>query len=134
MGGCWEMPHTLGQRSWIHTLKFKLCMCSIASVQLFAMQWTVAHQAPLSMEFSKQEYWSRLPCSSPRDIPDPGIEPASLTSPALAGRFFTTSTEHRYYSGEMRKTTEVVDAAHWDRNHWYMKNTCRTITQMFGVL
>ena len=54
---------------------------------------TVAHQAPLSMGFSRQEYWSGLPCPSPGDLPDPGIEPVSLTSPALAlaGRFFTTS-------------------------------------------
>ena len=43
------------------------------------------------IEFSKQEYWSRLPCPSPGDLPDPGIEPVSLMSPALAGRFFTTS-------------------------------------------
>ena len=53
---------------------------------------TVAHQAPLSMGFSRQEYWSGLPCPSPGDLPDPGIEPVSLTSPALAGGFFTTST------------------------------------------
>ena len=43
------------------------------------------------MEFSKQEYWSGLPCLPPGDLPDPGREPASLMSPALAGRFFTTS-------------------------------------------
>ena len=48
-------------------------------------------QAPLSMGFSRQEYWSGLPCPTPGDLPDPGIEPESLTSPALAGRFFTTS-------------------------------------------
>ena len=49
--------------------------------------------------FSGQEYWSGLPCSLPQDLPDPGIEPASLTSPALAGRFFITSTtwEAWYY-------------------------------------
>ena len=52
--------------------------------------WTVAHQAPLSMGFSRQEYWSGLPCPLPGDLPDPGIEPTSLTS-ALAGQFFTTS-------------------------------------------
>ena len=51
--------------------------------------WTVAHQAPLSVEFSRQEYWSGLPFPPPRDLPNPGIEPASLVSPALAGRFFT---------------------------------------------
>ena len=54
--------------------------------------WTVAHQAPLTMGFSRQEYWNGLLLPPPGDLPDPGIEPASLTSPALAGRFFTTST------------------------------------------
>ena len=51
----------------------------------------IARQTPLSLGFSRQEYWSGLPFSSPRDIPDPGIEPVSLISLALAGRFFTTS-------------------------------------------
>ena len=49
-------------------------------------------QAPLSMGFSRQEYWSGLPCPSPGDLSDPGIEPTSLKSLALVGRFFTTST------------------------------------------
>ena len=53
--------------------------------------WTIAHQTPLSMGFSRQEYWSRLPYPHPGDLPHPGIEPASLMSPALAGRFFTAS-------------------------------------------
>ena len=53
--------------------------------------WTVAHQAPLSMEFSRQEYWTGLSFPSPVDLPNPGIEPTSLMFPALAGRFFTTS-------------------------------------------
>ena len=60
-------------------------------VQLFATLWTVAHQAPLSKGFSRQEYWRGLPCPPPGDLPDPGIEPTSLISPALAGGFFTTS-------------------------------------------
>ena len=51
----------------------------------------VAHQVPLSMGFSRQEYWSGLPCPPPGNLPNPGIEPAFLTSPALTGRFFTTS-------------------------------------------
>ena len=59
-------------------------------VQLFAILWTVAHQAPPSMEFSSQEYWSGWPFLSPVDLPDPGIEPTSLAPPALEGRFFTT--------------------------------------------
>ena len=51
---------------------------------------TVAHQAPLSMGISRQEYWSGLPFPPPEDLPDPGIKPVSPASPALAGRFFTT--------------------------------------------
>ena len=50
--------------------------------------WTVPHQAPLSMGFSRQEYWSGLPCPPPGDLPDPGIKPAS---PAVTGGFFTTA-------------------------------------------
>ena len=61
-------------------------------VQLFVTPLTVAHQAPPSTEFSRQEYWSGLPFPIPGDLPHPGIEVASLVSPALAGRFFTTST------------------------------------------
>ena len=60
-------------------------------VGLFATLWTLAHQAPLSMGFSRQEYWSGLQWPSPGDLPNPGIEPMFLMSPALAGRFFTTS-------------------------------------------
>ena len=60
-------------------------------VQLFATLWTVAHQAPLSMEFSRQEYWSGLPFPPPGDLPNPRIEPMFLMSPALAGRLFTTN-------------------------------------------
>ena len=59
-------------------------------VWLFVSPWTVARQAPLSMEFSRQEFWSRLPFPTPRNFPDPGIKSASLESPALAGRFFIT--------------------------------------------
>ena len=63
-------------------------------VWLFATLQTAAHQAPLSMGFARQEYWSGLPYSPPGDLPVSGIEPMSLTSPALASRFFTTSTTH----------------------------------------
>ena len=52
-------------------------------VQLFVTQWTVTHQASLSMGFSRQEYWNRLPCPPSGDLPDPGIEPVSLRSPVL---------------------------------------------------
>ena len=50
----------------------------------------IAHQAPQSMKFSRQEYWSGLPCPPSRDLSDPGIKPTSLVSPALVGGFFTT--------------------------------------------
>ena len=67
------------------------CICVGAQcVQLFAISWTGAHQAPLSMTFSRQEYWSGLPCPPPGDLPNPGTEPSSLASPALAGGFFAT--------------------------------------------
>ena len=66
--------------------------CYAASVVSdFATTWTVARQAPLSMEFSWQEYWSGLPCPPPGDLPDPEIKTTSLPSPALAGMFFTIS-------------------------------------------
>ena len=68
--------------------------CQVASVVSDSVThslWTVAHHTPLSMGFSRQEYWSGLPCPSLGDLPDPGIELTSLMSPALAGRFFTTS-------------------------------------------
>ena len=75
------------------------CMLScFSSVQLFVTPWTVscqadvACQAHLSMRFSRQECWSGLPFPSPGYLSDPGIKPASLMSPALAGGFFTTST------------------------------------------
>jgi len=60
---------------------------------------TVACQAPLFMGFSKKEYWSGLPFPSPGDLSNPEMEPTSLTSPALAGRFFITSTTWEAYSG-----------------------------------
>ena len=60
--------------------------------QLFVTLWSTAHQDPLSMGFSRQEHWSGLPCSPPGDLPDPGIEPESLMSPAVGDMFFTTST------------------------------------------
>jgi len=60
------------------------------------------------MVFSRQEYWSGLPCSPPGDLPDPGIKPASLTSPVLAGGFFTTSVtwETQQISTTMHKIDE----------------------------
>ena len=63
----------------------------ISRVQLCVTLWIVARQAPLSMGFSRQEYWNRFPCPPRGDLPDPGIKLVSLMSLALAGRFFSTS-------------------------------------------
>ena len=61
------------------------------------MPRTVAHQAPPSMECSRQDYWSRLPFPTPGDIPDPGIDTASLVSPALAGEFITMDPPEKMF-------------------------------------
>ena len=65
---------------------------TLSRVQLFATPWTVAHQPPLSMGFSRQESWSGSPFPISGDLPNPGTEPTSLVSPTLAGGFFTTRT------------------------------------------
>ena len=67
-----------------------MCAQSLSRVQLFTTSWMVAHQVPLSMGFSRQEYWTRLPFSFPGGLANPGIEPAPLASPTLAGGFITT--------------------------------------------
>ena len=72
-----------------------VCACVLnqfSQVQLFAMLWIIASQAPLSTGFPRKEYWSELQCPPPRDLPDSRIETASLRSPALSGRLFTSST------------------------------------------
>ena len=66
-------------------------LCVFSHVQLFAIPWTVAYQSPLSMGFSRQEYWSVLPFPAPGILPDPGIRLSSPMSPALAGGFFSLS-------------------------------------------
>ena len=83
----------------LHTNKFHISLLVpvhvlhawlLQSCPMFCDPWTVAHHAPLSMGFSRQEYCSGLPCPPPGDLPDPGIKPVSLTSPVLAGGFFIT--------------------------------------------
>ena len=77
----------------VHCIRlFLQCMCVCAYAQTFLIlcdPWTVACQSPLAMKFSRQEYWSQLPFPTPGDPRNPGIEPAFLVSPALAGRLFT---------------------------------------------
>ena len=71
---------------WVACVRARL----LRHVQLFGTLQIIAHQAPLPMEFSRQEYWSGLPCPSPGDLPDPRTEPTSLAPPALPGRLSTT--------------------------------------------
>ena len=85
-----------------HCKSVRVCAQLLRSVRLFATLWTVARQAPLFMGFSRQEYWSGLPFPPPGDFPDPwkmGMGPVSLTSPALAGEFFTTSATWEPHRG-----------------------------------
>ena len=64
----------------------------LSHVRLFVNLWTVANQTPVSIGFSSQEYWSQLSFPPPGDLPDPGMKPVSLASPALAGKFFPTKS------------------------------------------
>ena len=101
---------------------------------LFPTLWTVARQAPLSMGFSRQEYWSGLPFPSPGDLSDPRIEPTSLMSPALAGGFFTASATREALRNstrpELRPTWQACGAADYPHNRvlWRQPATNFTFT------
>ena len=88
----WTGVRSIGVHSWFSTYSICVCVCvcSVASTSLQPNGLYVAHQAPLSMEFSRQEYWSGLPFPTPGNLPISGIKHTSPVSPALAGRFFTT--------------------------------------------
>ena len=77
----------------------------LSCVQLFATPWTVAHQAPPSVEFSRQEYQSQLPFPSPRDLPDPGIEPGS---PALQTTLYHLSLQVKWALNPIRWAKELM--------------------------
>ena len=82
---------TMFHNIFMDSLNHIACMLSCFNhVQLFMTSWTVTHQAPLSMGFSRQEYWSELSCPPPEDLPKLRIKPMFLVSPALGSRFFTT--------------------------------------------
>ena len=78
-------PHSCQHSSAL--LFLMMWVCSVTQLYVTVTPWTIACQAPFSMQFSRQEYWSGLPFPSPGDLLEPGIKP---TSPALVGRFFTT--------------------------------------------
>ena len=86
-GGCAYCSFHISRRPVANA---KMLAQSGSHVQLFATPWSVAHQASLSMEFSRQQSCSGLPFPTPGDLPDSGVEPASLAFPALVVRFFTT--------------------------------------------
>ena len=95
----WEIPD----------FTMHVCLLSgFSHIRFCASLWTVACQAPLSMGFSRQEYWSGLPCPPPGDLPNSGIKPASLMSPALVGGLFTTSTTGK---------THFCLFHHWNSKH-----------------
>ena len=89
-GWHWDGPRLLVSVVTWHDITCCVCAQPLSHVWLFATPWTVTHQAPLSMGFSRQEYWSGFPFPTPGDLPDPGIETMSLASPALAGRLSGT--------------------------------------------
>ena len=89
-------------------------MCELSHLRLFATPWTVAHQVPLSMGFSRREYWGGLP--PPGYLPNPGIEPISLVSSALAGEFFTTGASWDYIIG-------IITPLKWSLRKYEIKYT-----------
>ena len=86
-----------------------VCVLAQSFVSYSAILWTIAHQALLSMGFSRQEYRSGLPCPPPGGLPNPGIEPVSLVSPALGGGLFITSATWEGHSLTPKR------ASHWPR-------------------
>ena len=86
-------------------------MKSLSSVRLFATPWTVAYKSPLSMEFSRQEYWSGLPFPSPGDLPDPGIKPMS---PALQADALPSEISGKPLSLPNSKPTSISSTTLYD--------------------
>ena len=90
----WSFPGTVRKNSLPCNAGQNVSACVLSRfshARFFAVPWTTAHQVPLSMGSSRQEYWSGSPCPPPGDLPNPETELASLRSTALAGGFFTTS-------------------------------------------
>ena len=97
-------------------MSIHMCPCYAALVVSDSVTlWTIAHQAPLSMGFSRKEYWSEFPCPPPWDLPNPGIEPMSLLSPGLRGGLFTTVNiweAQRVYTSGMKSWMANSDWIH----------------------
>ena len=101
--------------------KVPTCVCVLSRVWLFATLWTVAHQAPLFMAFFRQGYWSGLSFPFSGDPPNPGTEPESPVSPALAGWFFTTEPPGKPYNKQQNCRIAQrlwVRLYIWSWSHW----------------
>ena len=83
--------------TFLHSFLWRSCVCVLSHVWLFVTPWTVTHQAPLSMELPRQEYWNGLPFPPPGDLPDPGVKYTSPASPTLAGRSLPLSHLGSHY-------------------------------------
>ena len=125
MGQNWEPRNKHIQRE----LKVKVKVKSLSRVRLFATPWTVAYQAPPSMGFSRQEYWSGLSFPSPRDLPDPGIKPGSpefqanaLTSEPPGKQIIWKDPDAgKDWGQEEKRVTEdeIVGWHHWLHGHGF---------------
>ena len=123
----WSIPDSVSRLR-------NLGACKLSGVRLFVTPWTVPHRAPLSMGFSWQEYWSRLPFPPPGDRPHPGNEPTSPLPPALAGRFFTTAPPRKSVIQSIPFVSElhsphqlhiwVVVGPYYHQQQWHHLRTC----------
>ena len=96
---------------------------SLSCVWLFVTPWTVAHESPLSMGFSRQEYWSGLPCPPPGDLPDPGIEPRS---PALQADSLSSELPGKLILGGLDK----LSVWRFQESHWHIVNVFHFILSL----
>ena len=120
----------------VQTLSVVAVCCLVAQLCLFETPQTVAYQATLSVGFSRQEYWSGLPFPSPGDLPDPGIEPKSTVSPALACRLFTTEPPETDLKQQRHQTSlisvqfsrSVVSDSLWPHESQHARPPCPSPT------
>ena len=140
------MLYHLGAQRGSMTPIIKACasmLSDFSCVRLCSTLWTVACQAPLSMGFSRQEYWSGLPRPPPGDLPDPGIKPASLMSPILAGGLFTTSATWEILGSfqiycrwpillcKKDKNSDISVCRNKSRNPHHTPRTCREFSNPY---